>query len=61
MIRGCLGRKRCEEEINRGPGNEYVHAVYSGDGLKHMPKFIKLCTLKVYKLLYVNYTSIQAV
>ena len=48
---GYLGRGRCEEEIKRGHDNENVHILDYSDGLMHMPKFIKLYTLKVCILL----------
>lgn len=36
-------------------GDEYVHFINSGDGLMHTSTLIKLYTLKVCRLLYVNY------
>lgn len=42
-------------------GDEYVHFLDSGDGFRHTSKLIKLYTLKVCRLLYVNYTYNTAI
>ena len=42
-------------------GDEYVHSLDSGDGFRHTSKLIKLYTLKVCRLSYVNYTYNTAI
>lgn len=63
----CVGIQRgWEEAITKGHGeifggNGYVHYFYCCDGFmgKHMSKLIKLYTLNMCNLLYINYTSIN--
>ena len=46
-----------------GGSNRYSHYLACGDGFMdvYMSKFTKLHTLNMYRLLYVNYTSVKPI